>query len=103
MKPPIGGPTIGPMRPGMESHAMALTSCARGVTRTSTSRATGVIIAPPKPCSSRESTKASSEFEAAQAIEPAMKMRIAARKTLRAPQRSAAQAESGMKMASATR
>ena len=103
MKPPTGGPTIGPISPGMLSQAMASTSWLRGVTRTSTSRATGVISAPPKPCSSRDSTKVNSEFEAAQATEPAMKMRIATRKTFRAPQRSAIQAEIGMKIASATR
>ena len=43
------------------SHRMALTNCARGVTRTSTRRATGVISAPPKPCRNRDSTKVGSE------------------------------------------
>ncbi len=87
----------------MLSHAIASTSWLRGVTRTSTSRATGVISAPPKPCNNRDSTKVSSESDAAQATEPAMKITIATRKTLRAPHRSAIQAEIGMKIASATR
>ncbi len=103
MKPPIGGPTIGPIRPGMLSHAMASTNWLRGVTRTSTSRATGVISAPPKPCRKRDPTKVARELEAAQHSEPIMKMTMATRNTLRAPQRSAIHAEIGMKMASATR
>ena len=101
--PPTGGPTIGPISPGMLSQAIASTSWLRGVMRTSTSRAIGVIIAPPMPCRNREPTKVKSEFEIAQATEPAMNTRIATRKTLRDPHRSAIQLEIGMKMASATR
>ena len=49
MKPPTGGPTSGPTSAGMVSQAIAETSSRFGVARTSTSRATGVIIAPPMP------------------------------------------------------
>jgi hypothetical protein len=42
--------------PGMVSHAMALTSWLRGVTRSSTSLAIGAIIEAPTPCSAREAT-----------------------------------------------
>ena len=40
---------IGPISPGMVSHAMASTKRCLGVVRTSTRRATGPIIAPPMP------------------------------------------------------
>ena len=77
MKPPTGGPTSGPISAGMVSQAMAETSSRFGVARTSTSRATGVIIAPPMPCRKRASTKSTSEPENAQAIEPMTKTPIA--------------------------
>ncbi|MNT74371.1 hypothetical protein D3C72_2131840 [compost metagenome] len=94
---------IGPIRPGTVSQAMALTSSCRGVARTSTRRATGVIIAPPMPCTNRATTKASSDPDMAQAIEPIMNTTMAIRNTLRAPKRSAIQLEIGTKMARATR
>lgn len=103
MKPPMGGPTMGPTRPGIDSQAMASTSWLRGVTRTSTSRATGVIIAPPMPWRNRDRTKVSSEFDSAQQTETMTNTTIATRKTFLAPKRSAIQLEIGMKMASATR
>ena len=87
----------------MESHAIASTSWLRGVARTRTSRATGVIIAPPMPCRKRERTKVRSESEIAQQTEPTRKTTIAARNTFRDPKRSAIQLEMGMKIASATR
>ena len=102
-KPPSGGPTIGPISAGIVSQAMAETSCSRGVPRTSSRRATGVIIDPPIPCRNRDSTKVSIESEKAQAIEPTTKTPIATRKTFFAPKRSAIQPEIGMKIASATR
>lgn len=102
MKPPSGGPASGPTSAGIVNSAMADTSSLRGVPRTSTRRATGVIIAPPIPCRNREKTKAGRLFEMAQKIDPAMKTRIAARKILLAPKRSAIQPLKGMKIASAT-
>ena len=85
MKPPTGGPTSGPTSAGTVSQAIADTSSRFGVARTSTSRATGVIIAPPSPCPKRASTKSTSEPDIAQAIEPTMNTPIAARKTRLAP------------------
>jgi len=102
-KPPTGGPVSGPISAGTVSHAMALTSSLRGVARSSTRRATGVIIEPPIPCRNRDSTNVGSELEKAQAIEPIMNTTIAMRKMLVAPQRSAIQPEIGMKMASETK
>ena len=103
MKPPTGGPTSGPIRPGTVSQAMAATSSRRGVALTSTSRANGVIIAPPSPCSERAATKENSDPDMAQAIEPATKTPIATRKTRLAPNRSPIQPLIGMKTASETR
>ncbi len=58
MKPPTGGPTSGPISAGMVSQAIAETSSRFGVARTSTRRATGVIMAPPMPCRKRASHEA---------------------------------------------
>ena len=49
MKPPSGGPQIGPISAGMVTHDMALTSSGLSMLRTTISRPTGVIIAPPAP------------------------------------------------------
>ncbi len=103
MKPPTGGPTSGPTSAGILSHDMAATSSLFGVERTSTSLPTGVIMAPPMPCRKRDTTKAPSEFDTAQATEPRAKTAIAARNTFLAPKRSAIQPLIGMKMASDTR
>ncbi len=59
-------------------------------------RPTGTIIAPPTPCTKRASTSVVSEVEAAHSSEPAMKMMMAARNTVRAPKRSATQPQMGM-------
>ena len=82
---------------------MALTSSRRLIVRTSTMRPTGVIMAPPMPCTMRAKTKSVSEVDSAQPIEPSTKTPMAARNTVRAPKRSAVQPEAGMKMASESR
>ena len=71
--------------------------------RTSTSRPTGVIMAPPMPCTMRATTKPSSELANAQPIEPSTKIAIAALNTVRAPKRSAVQPLAGMNTASESR
>ena len=48
-KPPSGGPRIGPSRAGMLSSAKAATVSDFGTLRRTTSRPTGIIIAPPSP------------------------------------------------------
>ena len=53
MKPPSGGPMMGPSSAGMVSHAIALTMSASVHGAQHTSRPTGTIIAPPMPCSTR--------------------------------------------------
>ena len=49
MKPPIGGPRIGPISAGMMSHDIADTMSRLATDRSSTSLPTGIIIAPPMP------------------------------------------------------
>ena len=65
--------------------------------------ATGVIIAPPMPCTIRASTKCQSWADSAQPIEPMMNTAIAAANTVRAPNRSAVQPLIGMNTASESR
>ncbi len=103
MKPPTGGPITGPMSAGIVTQAMAPTRSRFSMLRTSTSRPTGVIIAPPMPCTMRAATKPSSELAKAQPIEPSMKTKIAAANTRRAPKRSAVQPLAGMKTARESR
>ena len=68
-----------------------------------TRRPTGTIIAPPMPWTKRAKTNHASELAIAQSSEPAMKMRMAVRKMVRAPKRSAIQPLTGMKTARLTR
>jgi hypothetical protein len=100
MKPPSGGPITGPIRAGTVTQAMAFTSALLSIERSSTSRPTGVIIAPPRPCRIRAMTKWVTEVDSAQPIEPTMKTAMAIEKTARAPKRSAVQPLAGMNMAS---
>src|SRR5712671_5179083 len=72
MKPPSGGPITGPTSAGTVTHAMALTSALLSMERSSTSRPTGVIMAPPTPCRIRAITKWVTEEDSAQPIEPTM-------------------------------
>jgi hypothetical protein len=87
----------------MVSQAIAPTRSFLAVARTSTRRATGTIIAPPMPCTKRDSTNSSRLSDMAQNIEPTTNTPSAQRKTRLAPNRSAIQPETGMKMASATK
>jgi len=68
---------------------MARTSSLFGTERSSTRRPTGTIMAPPKPWKTRASTNCVNESLRPQRIEPRVKITMAARKTLRAPKRSA--------------
>ena len=103
MKPPSGGPISGPIIAGIDTQAMALTSSRRSTVRTSTSRPTGVIIAPPMPCTMRARTNCEIELDSAQPIEPSTNTAMAARNTVRAPNRSAVQPLIGMNTASESR
>ena len=89
MKPPTGGPRIGPIVAGIISQAMARTSSAFDTARNITSRPTGDIIAPPAPCSMRAATRKDRLGACAQAIDPSVNKPIAERNTVREPKRSA--------------
>ena len=99
MKPPIGGPMTGPIRAGTVSQASALRISDFGTERSRISRPTGTIIAPPRPCSARASTKAAKVPLKPQRIEPSVKTAMAEQKMVRAPNRSAIQPDAGMKTA----
>ena len=94
---------IGPISAGIETHAMASISARLSTERTRTSRPTGVIIAPPMPCTIRAITKWVSELANAQPIEPMTNTAIAVANTVRAPKRSAVQPLIGMNTASESR
>ena len=103
MKPPSGGPITGPISAGMVSQASAEISSDFGTVRRMTSRPTGTIMAPPMPCTMRNSTKSNSDEAKPQAAEPRVKTTIAALNTVRAPKRSAAQPLKGMNTANDSR
>ncbi len=71
-----------------------------GVERSSTSRPTGTIIAPPRPWKTRAAISVGRPVEAPQRIEPSVKTTIAEQNTVRAPILSATQPEAGMNTAS---
>ena len=103
MKPPSGGPITGPISAGTVTHAIALTSALLSIERSSTSRPTGVIIAPPRPWTMRAITKCVTDEDIAQPIDPNMKTPTAMANTIRAPNRSAVQPLAGMNTASDSR
>src|SRR6202046_65436 len=99
MKPPTGGPTTGPNTAGTVRYDIAVTSSDLAMFFRTIRRRTGTIMAPPNPCRMRDATNSGSEFEKPQNTEPVVKIRIAVRKTVRAPNRSAIQPLIGMKTA----
>ncbi len=103
MKPPSGGPISGPTSAGSVTQTMALMSSRLSTLRTRMRRPTGVIMAPPTPCSMRASTNWVSVCESAQQIEPVMNTMMAVRNTRRAPKRSAVQPLTGRNTASDNR
>ena len=103
MKPPTGGPTTGPSTAGTVKYDIAVTRSALATVLRTMIRPTGTIIAPPKPCAIRAATNWGSECEQPHSTEPIVKMTIAVRKTVRAPNRSAIQPLIGMKTARLSR
>ena len=101
MKPPSGGPTIGPISAGIVSQAMASTSSRLSMRAHQHQprhrrhhRAAHALQ------EAREHELASANRDSAQPIEPSMNTAIASRNTVRAPKRSAIQPLIGMKIAS---
>ena len=101
--PPTGGPAIGPISAGISSQDIALTNCDFSVVRSSTSRPTGTIMAPPMPCRMRAPTMNSRLSAWPHRIEPTVNSPIAARNTMRAPNRSASRPLAGMNTARLSR
>ena len=95
MKPPIGGPTSGPTRPGAEMKFMARTRSLRSTERSTTRRPTGDISAPAMPCSTRQAVNSGNELEKPHRVEDSVNRATAAQNTLRAPKRSAIQPPAG--------
>ena len=100
MKPPSGGPITGPIRAGTVSQASAEMSSAFGTVRRMTRRPTGTIMAPPMPWTMRNRMKSGSPWAKPQAAEPSVNTTMAARNTVRAPNRSAIQPLKGINTAS---
>ena len=78
---------------------MALTRSDFATERSSTSRPTGTIIAPPMPWKMRASTSSGRDWLMPHSTEPRVKTTIAARNTRLAPNRSATQPLIGMNTA----
>ncbi len=76
-----------------------MTSCARGKLRSRISRPTGVIMAPPSPCSTRIASSMPKLSAMPHSAEPRVKMPSARAKIRRAPNRSANQPLTGMNTA----
>src|SRR5258708_3524322 len=57
IRPPATGPTIGPTRRGMATKLMARTRSGLPKVRASVVRPTGIIMAPPRPCRTRQATR----------------------------------------------
>ena len=101
-KPPIGGPTTGPISPGQVVSAIARTISALLAERSTTSRPTGDISAAPAPCSRRAPTNSLIDWLAPHMIEASVNTAIAAQNTVRGPNRSASQPLAGIVAASAS-
>src|ERR1700730_6389622 len=82
MKPPMGGPSTGPSCAGTCRYAMVRTSCERSTLRNRTSRPTGTIMAPPKPCSTRAAVSSTALLLRPQRTEPRVNSPMPARKTV---------------------
>ncbi|MNY64999.1 hypothetical protein D3C86_2021950 [compost metagenome] len=96
---PRSGPTTGAISAGQVISAIAPTSSdLRAFFRTMI-RPTGVINAPPTPCTARAAMNWPRLPDNPQKSDASVKMAIATRKMLRAPKRSPSQPESGMKAA----
>ena len=103
MKPPRGGPSTGAARPGQVMVAMALMRFCFSVERSTVSRPTGTIIAPPHPCRMRASTNSGKVVQSAQSAEARVNRMIAPANTRRAPNRSATQPLAGISTARVSR
>src|SRR5216684_9263255 len=84
-KPPTIGPTVGPIIAGIVIQFIAETSPERGKLRSRIRRPTGVIMAPPNPCTTRISSIIGRLGDSPQSAEPEAKIANAAQNTTRQP------------------
>ncbi len=103
MKPPTGGPSTGPIMAGTISQVIAVTISLRSTERSSTSRPTGTIMAPPTPCRMRAATSSHSPSDRPHRMDPSVNSAMAARNTVRVPKRSATLPLAGMNTARLSR
>ena len=101
--PPSGGPSSGAVRPGQVSRAMARIRSGLAVVRSTASRPTGTIIAPPSPCSTRAATNHPADPAMPHSSDPSVNTATAAVNTARAPNRSAAHPPGRMNTATVSR
>src|SRR6266851_8564200 len=99
MKPPKGGPMTGPSIAGTVRYDIAWTRSDFGTLLSTSSRPTGTIIAPPKPCTIRARTSCGSDCDTPQNTDPIVNTTMAMRNTVRAPNLSAIQPLIGMNTA----
>lgn len=95
-QPPRVGPSNGPTSPGSAIKAMIRTKSLRGNARSTTSRPTGSISAPPSACSTREATSWLKLVDNAHNSEPTENSTMAVTKMRRLPKRSAIQPDAGI-------
>ena len=99
ISPPTNGPSSGPMSAGMTTKFIAASISDFGNVRTSARRPTGVIIAPPMPCTTRAATSIGMLTASPQNSDPSVNRNTARVNTQRVPNRSAIQPLMGMKTA----
>jgi hypothetical protein len=99
MKPPRAGATTGAASAGQVIRAIACSSSDFWVLRRTTRRPTGVMRAPPTPCTARASPNSVRLPARPQHSEASVNTAIADVNTLRDPNRSASQPLSGMNAA----
>ena len=87
---------------GKVMYVMAVIMSARRKLRSKISRPTGVIIAPPSPCTTRMPTSMGKSCAMPHRAEPRVNTASAATNTRRAPKRSANQPLTGMNTATAS-
>ena len=94
---------MGPMRPGIDRNAITLSKSCLGMPRTSNILPTGTIMAPPMPCTTRQTTSSPSVPERAQVSELRVKTMTDDMNMRLAPKRSAAQPLIGTNTAAASK
>jgi hypothetical protein len=102
MSPPITGPKIGPSSVGTPITAITRPSRCGPAVCARTLMPTGMIMPPPKPCSTRKKIRDPDDHAKPQSAEPRPKSRTETIHTCLAPKRSDVHPVSGMTTASAS-